>query len=58
MYKRQEEALRNLKRAVDLKPDYAEAWYAMKTTYEALKKFEAAVEALNKAVTLNPHLTA
>jgi tetratricopeptide (TPR) repeat protein len=43
---------------VGLKPDYAEAWYAMKTTYEGLKKFEAAVEALNKAIALNPRLSA
>ncbi|MDX9733950.1 MAG: tetratricopeptide repeat protein, partial [Thermoanaerobaculia bacterium] len=34
-------ALGHLKKSVGLKPDYAEAWYAMKTTYEGLKKFEA-----------------
>ena len=50
--------LGHLKKAVALKPDYAEAWYAMKTTYEGLKKFESSVEALNKALALNPRLSA
>ncbi len=29
----------------------------MKTTYEGLKKFEASIEAVNKAIALNPRLT-
>lgn len=53
-----DEALGHLKRATTLKPDYAEAWYALKTTYEGLKKFEASVEAVNKAIALNPRLSA
>ncbi len=53
-----DEALGHLKKATALKHDYAEAWYAMKTTYEGLKKFEASIEALNKAIALNPRLSA
>jgi hypothetical protein len=29
----------------------------MKTTYEGLKKYEASLEAVNKAIALNPRLS-
>ena len=34
----------------------AEAWYALKAAYEALKQFEPAVEALKRAVALRPDI--
>ena len=44
------------RQALELNPDYAEVWYALKTTYEGQKKFQAAVEALGKGVALRPDL--
>ena len=48
------QALEHLQQAVEQRPDYAEAYYNMKESYEGLRDFENAIAVLNRAVQLNP----
>lgn len=52
-----EEALKKMRRAVELAPDLAEAQCNLGLTFGRLGKAEEAIEHLNKAISLNPDLT-
>ena len=53
---RLEEALEAYKKAISLKPDYAEAYSNLGTTLQDQGKLEEAIEAYNKALSLKPDL--
>jgi tetratricopeptide (TPR) repeat protein len=42
-------------RAIQLKPDYADAYSNMGACYNQLKKWDKAIEACNKALKINPN---
>lgn len=48
------EAIANYKKAVEIEPEYASAWYHMAETYEAKNMDEEAEKAYFKAIQLNP----
>lgn len=50
-----EAAIESFKRAISLKPDYAEAYWYLGLSYDALQKYEMAVEAHKEAARLNPN---
>ncbi|MFZ4546390.1 MAG: tetratricopeptide repeat protein [Bacteroidales bacterium] len=47
------EAIALFKKAIDLKPDYAEAWFNLGVTYGKTGKFGEAINALNRAIAAN-----
>ena len=53
LLKQFDEALFSYKRAINLKPDYAEAYFIMGTALEELKLFDAAIKSYDKAFDLN-----
>lgn len=50
-----EEAIVYFKKAIDLNPDFIEAYYNLGITYEKLDKHKDSVEALKKAIQLDPN---
>lgn len=48
-------ALANYKKALELNPNYADAWVRMGVTYYDLKKYNEAESALNNAVKMSPY---
>jgi tetratricopeptide (TPR) repeat protein len=52
--KKYEEAIVFFRRAIDLNPDFAEAYYNLGVAYEELGKHEDSVETLKKAIRLTP----
>jgi len=51
---RHEEALEAYEKAIELKPDYAEAWTTKGTIFHQLNRHEEALEAYEKAIELKP----
>lgn len=47
-------ALRQFKRTLELEPDYAEAYFGMALSYQALHRYEEDIAALQKAMALSP----
>jgi tetratricopeptide (TPR) repeat protein len=54
MVKRYADAARSLRRALELRADYAEAWFALATVLERLFEPEAALSAYQRCVELDP----
>ena len=52
--KQQEHAERAFRRALQLKPDWAEVWHALGIVQTQLKEYSQAVESLHRAVELSP----
>jgi|GEM_PF-5342067 len=52
-----EEATEAYKKAIEIKPKYAEAYHGLGVAYASLKKYDEAVEAMEKAVQLDSHYT-
>ena len=53
--KRYNDALEVYNRAVELKPEYAEAWIGQGNTHLGLKRYQDALEAYDKAIQLKPN---
>lgn len=54
---RYEDCIKACEKAIELKPDYSEAYNNMCTAYNMLKKWDKAAEACKKAVALKPDYT-
>jgi len=52
--KKYKEAIEYFKRAIDLNPDFSEAYYNLGIAYEELGKHEDSIETLKKAIRLAP----
>ncbi len=52
--KKYKEAIVFFRRAIDLNPDFAEAYYNLGVSYEELGKHDDSIETLNKAIQLAP----
>lgn len=48
-------AIANYKKAIDLNPEYADAWVRLGVTYYDMKAYDDAEQALNNAVRLRPY---
>jgi superkiller protein 3 len=49
-----EEAIIYYQKAIDLNPDYVDAYCGLGKTYISLKKYEDAIKQINKAVKIQP----
>ena len=54
LVKKYKEAIVFFRRAIDLNPDFAEAYYNLGVSYEELGKHEDSIETLKKAIQLAP----
>lgn len=52
---RYQDALNDYNRAVELKPEYAEAWKSKGTTLLGLKRYQDALDAYDKAIQIQPN---
>jgi len=56
--RRYKEAIVAYKKAIDIKPDYAEAYYEMGGAYCGLRQFQDAIATHKKAVAIKPDYAA
>ena len=49
-----EEAIESYKKAISIKPDYAEAYLNMGTVFQDQGKLEEAIESYKKAISIKP----
>lgn len=50
-----QEAIELYKKAIELKPDYPEAWYNLGNCYGKTRRFNEAMDCMNKAISLKPN---
>jgi predicted O-linked N-acetylglucosamine transferase (SPINDLY family) len=49
-----QESIRLIKKAISIKPDYAEAYGNIAMSYKSLQQFDLAIDSLNKAIEIKP----
>ncbi len=52
-----QQAISAYKEAIEIKPDYSDAYYNMGNVYNILKEFQQAISAYKKAIEIEPETT-